>query len=465
MTPRELEEQARAQYGQWAEHGMDVVRRLAAEETRRPEWPRTEVDSPRSPADSVIESLPKTLGSKAESASIPTARERGWLVESAPTIDLSDQRLPVAVKDNIDVAGMRVRNGTPGATWRTPSSSSSAWIRLARSGAVCIGKAALHEMAWGVISPEIGNPVDSSRIVGGSSGGSAACVAAGVSPAALGTDTGGSLRIPAALCGVVGFRPTAGLIDTTGVTPLAPEQDTVGPMALDVQTCAAMMETLSGQKLAADSDAPGSIRVGVLAKPGRLDEDVRCGWQWAQRVLSETGADIVEIDSMIFRDAIGVSLTRQLTSSAALYSQLVRAYPQGFGPEARALLTIGDTFQQSLDPINQAASTLTAQTADLFSKHRLDVIVTPTTPCVAPPRDCTSVTINGRTESVSAALPRFTAWASATGIPAISVPVWPKRAGGNGLPTGIQIMAAPNHEHLCVRVARLIEKTLGRTTP
>src|SRR5699024_12689735 len=106
------------------------------------------------------------------------------------------------------------------------------------------GEAALHEVAWGVIPPRIANPLHRDRMAGGSSGGSAACVAAGVSAGSLGADAGGSLRIPAALCGVVGFRPTTGLIDMTGITALAPEQDTVGPSAHDVRTSARMMEAL-----------------------------------------------------------------------------------------------------------------------------------------------------------------------------------------------------------------------------
>ena len=461
----QLEELTRTQYRQWAQHGMQVVQRLAEERTGPPRWPGLDVDRPAVP-DGVLTHRHLSTTPRSDGTSVREAYDNGWLVEVAE--HAAEDRLRVTVKDNIDVAGMRVRNGTPVATWRMPATSSHAWQQLERHGAACIGKTALHEMAWGVITPQIANPLGRDRIAGGSSGGSAACVAAGVSAGSLGTDTGGSLRIPAALCGVVGFRPTTGLIDMTGITALAPEQDTVGPIAHDVRTSARMMEALCGRGLTDIGGADTRLRMGVLAKPGRLDDAVQDAMNNTRHGLTEAGAELVDIDGMQFRDAIGVSLTRQLLSSAALYGRMVHTQPGGFGPEARALLTLGEELTASSGLIAQAAQTLTAQTAELFARHRLDVIMTPTTPGIAPAREHTTVDIGGRPEPVAAALPRFTAWASATGMPAISVPAWPH--GADRLPAGIQIMAPPHHEHMCVRAAQLIEKLLiensvGRTTP
>lgn len=461
----QLEELTRRQYRQWAQHGMQVVQRLAEEHAGPPRWPELDVDRPAVP-DGVLTEPHTTHSPPPGPQTVQDAQDNGWLVEVAE--HAVEDRLPITVKDNIDVAGMRVRNGTPGATWRMPATSSHAWQQLEHHGAACIGKAALHEMAWGVITPQIANPLDRDRIAGGSSGGSAACVAAGVSAGSLGTDTGGSLRIPAALCGVVGFRPTTGLIDMTGVTALAPEQDTVGPIAHDVRTCARMMEALCGHGLIDIGGADTRLRIGVLAKPGRLDDAVQDAMNNARHGLTQAGVELVDVDDMQFRDAIGVSLTRQLVSSAGLYSHMVHDRPQSFGPEARALLTLGEELTASSGLIARAAQTLTSQTAELFARHRLDVIMTPTTPCIAPAREHTTVDIGGRPEPVAAALPRFTAWASATGMPAISVPVWPHSA--SRLPAGIQIMAPPHHEHMCIRAAQLIEKLLiensvGRTTP
>lgn len=456
----ELEELTRTQYRQWAQHGMQVVQRLAALPAEPPRWPQIDVAWPAVPDGALIHPHLAHMPLP-DLETVRKARDNGWLVEAAE--HMPEDRLPVTVKDNIDVAGMQVGNGTPGATWRTPASSSPAWQQLERHGASCVGKAALHEMAWGVITPQIANPLDRDRITGGSSGGSAACVAAGISAGSLGTDTGGSLRIPAALCGVVGFRPTHGLVDMTGVTALAPEQDTVGPLAHDVRTCTRMMEALSGRGLAGITAPGGHLRIGVLTRPGRLDDAVQDAMNDTLQRLTDAGAELVDIDDMQFRDAIGVSLARQLVSSAALYSRMVNARPQSFGPEARALLTLGEDLAASSDLIAQAARALTAQSAEIFARHRLDVIMTPTTPCIAPPREHATVDIGGRQEPVSAALPRFTAWASATGMPAMSVPVWPH--GDDRLPAGIQVMAPPHHEHMCVHAAQLIENSVGRKTP
>src|SRR5699024_2176134 len=196
-----------------------------------------------------------------------------------------------------------------------------------------------------------------------------------------------------ALCGVVGFRPTTGLIDMTGITALAPEQDTAGPIAHDVRTCARMMEALTDRGLIDIGGADTRRRIGVLTKPGRLDDAVQDAMNNTRHGLTKAGAELVDIDGMQFRDAIGVSLTRQLLSSAALYGRMVHTQPEGFGPEARALLTLGEELTASSGLIAQAAQTLTAQTAELFARHRLDVIMTPTTPGIAPAREHTTVDI------------------------------------------------------------------------
>ncbi|MQA76790.1 MAG: amidase, partial [Solirubrobacterales bacterium] len=178
--------------------------------------------------------------------------------------------LSVAVKDIVDVAGLPTRNGTAGGRWREPVRSATAWQLLAEAGARCVGKSATHEMAWGVTTPQIPHPRHAAHSCGGSSGGSAACVATGAAHGALGTDTGGSIRIPAALCGVLGFRPTTGAVGLTGVTPLAPEQDAIGPLAAELPTCLAMLEALLARPSTPPADATVPARVGVLSRTGRL---------------------------------------------------------------------------------------------------------------------------------------------------------------------------------------------------
>ncbi len=397
--------------------------------------------------------------------SLQEALRAGWLVAR----DRRDEQavrpgalsgLTVAVKDIIDVAGLPVRNGTPGALWRQPTESAGAWSRLAAAGARCVGKAATHEMAWGVTTPQIAHPLHTDRIAGGSSGGSAACVAAQVSQGGLGTDTGGSIRIPAALCGVVGFRPTTGTLDMAGVTPLAPEQDVVGPIAANVGTCTAMLEVLLERPLGTElrqGEVMRGLRIGVLQRAGRLDPVIEEAYRRTRAALERVGARFVPCDTPLLRQAGSISLLTMLASSAAQHAEAVYADPAGFGGEARALLTLGENLAPQAGLIDRARAALTARTAGLFTAERLDAFLTPTTACTAPPRGSDTIEIDGRAEPVAAALTRYTAWASVAAMPAVSLPV-----PSPDLPVGVQVMAPPHREDICVRVALLIEDITRR---
>jgi aspartyl-tRNA(Asn)/glutamyl-tRNA(Gln) amidotransferase subunit A len=390
---------------------------------------------------------------------VEQALQLGWLVTHAPPGDVLPATGPltgltVAVKDIIDVAGLPVRNGTPGALWRHPQGSAPAWERLAVAGARCIGKAATHEMAWGVTTPQIPHPTRSDRVAGGSSGGSAACVAGDVSQAGLGTDTGGSLRIPAALCGIVGFRPTTGSVDMDRITPLAPAQDVAGPMADNVRTCTAMLEVLLGRGLGTHADGIHGLRLGVCKEPGPLDDLTKTAYHRVLASLERGGVEVIACETPLLRQSSSLSLLTMLLSSAAIHGPAVRANPTGFGPEARALLTIGDDLIEHEDLLRRARAAITNATARLFASVGLDAFVTPTTACTAPLKGARTVWIADRDVPVSAALTRFTAWASTTAMPAISVPA----PGTSALPVGIQIMAPPGREDICVRLALFVEE-------
>lgn len=203
--------------------------------------------------------------------------------------------LPLVVKDLVDVAGMPTRNGTPGGAWREPRASAAAWERLAAAGAVCVGKAATHEMGWGATTPAVAHPLDPERLTGGSSGGSAAAVCAGVVPAALGTDTSGSIGIPAALCGVVGLRPTHGSLPLAGVTPLAPRQDTVGLLTRDVALCLRLFGLLAARPLQPPVPDIHGLRIGVLEAVGRIQPAVADQVERAVNTLAAAGAKPVRV--------------------------------------------------------------------------------------------------------------------------------------------------------------------------
>lgn len=436
------------------ESALSAMSRIDDTPSSEAAWPRAHAQSTRPTAWRRVEPAAPSEGAPTE------ALDEGWLVSPGPDRDDEPRSgalsgLSVAVKDNIDVAGLPVRNGTEGAFWRHPSTSAVAWSTLNEAGAFCVGKSAMHEMAWGVITPQIGNPVDRTRIAGGSSGGSAACVRAGASLAALGTDTGGSLRIPAALCGVVSIRPTTGAISLQGITPLAPEQDVVGPMATDVATCAAMLEVLIGRGLRVDEWQPGSrdkLRVGVLTQLGNVDDATAAGYQEARLRLENADVELIPCDTRIHLASSSVSFLRILLSSARLFHEAVGTMRVGVSGELRALLSMGKDLEEHSRQIDRAQAVLASQTARMFTVNSLDAFLTPTVACVAPLRVSSTVLVGSQEMAIPAALTRFTAWASVVGMPAITVPVHT-----SSLPVGIQVMAPPDGEEMCIEVARRIE--------
>lgn len=443
-----VESEVRERYLGWAGAGTSIVNDLANRTARTPIWPDNGQDDTRRAT------LTRTTS---DLAGIETARQRGWLISQSAESNPREgalSGLAVAVKDNIDVAGLPTRNGTPRGQWRTPTASAPVWDALEGQGAWCAGKSRMHEMAWGVTTTTIPGPVDDGRITGGSSGGSAAVVAVGATRAALATDTGGSIRIPAALCGVVGLRPTQGATSTTGITALAPAQDVVGPIAENVETAALIFEILANRAIMPANDGVRGQRIGRLSHLGRIEPSVEEGYWTTLSILADSGAILVDVDTVLPRLTASVSLLRMLFCADALYGDLVRRDPLGYGPEARALLTLGAELALDMQMLDRAAEAVKAETADVFTCNALDVLITPTSPCVAPKRSAVTVEIGGRQEHVDAALTRYTPWAAVAGLPALSVPVQTP----GPLPVGIQIMAPPGREDACIRTALAIER-------
>ncbi|MCW2958670.1 MAG: gatA, partial [Solirubrobacterales bacterium] len=242
--------------------------------------------------------------------------------------------LPVSVKDVIDVAGAPTRLGTPGAGHRVPDADAVVVDALARAGAIVVGKAATHELALGMVTPGVANPFDRARMVGGSSGGSAAGVAAGLVVGSLGTDTAGSVRCPAALCGVVGLKPTFGALDTTGVARLAVSQDTVGALAATAADCAALWAALRHGPSPALVLATGYGRVGldrgVLAE--RCDASVAAAVTAAAQGLAATGIEIVDVEVQHLALASAVSLVVLLAEAGEAWGEALDRDGGAFGP-------------------------------------------------------------------------------------------------------------------------------------
>lgn len=368
--------------------------------------------------------------------------------------------LPLAVKDNIEVGGIPTTSGSLVDRDRVPAADAAVWRRLReQGGAVLLGKAHLCEFAYRSHHPALGwvrNPANPARATGGSSSGSAAAVAAGLAPAALGTDTGGSVRIPAAYCGVVGLKGTSGLVETAGVVPLSTTMDHVGVLAGSIADAALVLEQMVASdlrltdpgSLTVEPAEPRRLRVGVeeayftsRAQPGVLKARSR-----ALRVLEGAGCRMVTVtlpEAARWRAAHRTILVKEAWDYHA--ERLMTSAP--YGPVFRTSIEAGRRitparYQRALRSRQRARSDL----ADAF--RGFDVLLTPTCPSVAPLEE------EGRRK---VDYTRYTTLAAFAGLPALSLPAG---TGHLGLPVGVQLIAAFGQESALVRAGALLEALL-----
>jgi len=342
--------------------------------------------------------------------------------------------IPVGLKDLIDTAGVKTTCGSALFANRIPTSDAEVVRRLKSAGAVLIGKQNMQEFAWGGTSASsqygpVHNPWDNERIAGGSSGGSAAAVATGMCFAAIGTDTGGSIREPAAFCGIVGLKATYGLVSTRGVFPLSPSLDHVGPLCRTVRDAGLVL-----QVIADCSDGARSVntkpRIGVVRSPffADLDPEIAAATDQALSQIREIASELVEVELPTTPSAV------QAPEVYAIHAKYFALSPQLYGhwmQERLKMATAIDTVayieaRQQLDQLRRSAGEVFAH---------VDFIVTPTSP-VAP------ITIREALEMSPS--PAGELWLrntrpfNAYGWPTISIPCGYTRAG---LPIGLQIAA------------------------
>lgn len=379
--------------------------------------------------------------------------------------------IPIAVKDNYLTRDMPTRAGTAASDISFPAVDSNAVARLRAAGAILIGKTRLHEFAWGTVTPPARNPWDVNRVPGGSSGGSGAAVAAGLCAAALGSDTGGSIRIPASLCGTVGLKPTFGLVGRTGIVPHSWSLDHAGPLTRTVTDAALILNVLAGfdssdpscqdrpvRDYTAGIDQPvRELRIGVCRNHffGQNQEDVESAVEQAIRDLAAEGATVREFRIPNLEYGLGAIFAIELASSTAYHDVSLRAgKTQNFQPDVRTLVEIG-RFVTGPDYLK--AEQFRRVLMEDFRRpfEDVDVIIGPTTPLTAWRHDATSVEIARRQESVLAASWRLTYPFNLTGLPAISIPCGFDR---HGLPVGLQIAARPFDDVTALRTAHAYER-------
>ena len=353
----------------------------------------------------------------------------------------------LAVKDLFDTAGLVTTYGSAIFSDHVPTSTAEAVRRLEAAGYTTVGKTNLHEFAYGTTSqnPHFGtvpNPAAPGRVAGGSSGGSAAALAAGLADVALGTDSGGSIRIPAACCAVVGFKPTFGLVPLDGCFPLAPSFDHAGPLARDVGGCAVAMAALVPGFEPATLGSLEEIEIGVAwlehADPlvRRRVEDaaahaprrravdpplVESIWQTFMREVADVHRELYTEHADLYSENVAVKIERCLAVTDAEYEAASRRR---------------DEYRERLSA----------------ALDGVDLLLTPTLPCVPPTADVDELTVRER-------LILFTSPLNAIGAPAIALPCGPAE---DGLPASVQLAGRPGADALVLGAAALLERALRR---
>ncbi|WP_448616634.1 amidase family protein [Modestobacter sp. URMC 112] len=392
--------------------------------------------------------------------------------------------IPLAVKDNLDTRDLPTTGGTPALRDSRPGRDQHAVERLRAAGAAVIGKTNLHELALGITSNNaafgpVRNPHDPSRSPGGSSGGSAVAVATGVAPIALGTDTGGSLRVPAAHCGVVGWRPTPGRWGTGRTVPISRTRDTAGVLATSVADVALVDGIVTGESAPPSPGRP--LRLGV-PRAGFYDElhpeVARCTEQALER-LAAVGIELVEVEvvgahaldaecgfPIVFFE-VAQDLPAYLATLPGPESRLTLAdvLAQVASPDVRGALEVAASGAFTEDAYQQAMTTRdrlrAAYSAALRPAHgdRLDALVYPTVPLPPPPLgDDDTTDLDGREVPVFLTTIRNTGPGSTAGMPAISLPAGTTRAG---LPIGISLEGLPGDDVALLASAGRVEAALG----
>lgn len=363
--------------------------------------------------------------------------------------------IPIAHKDLLFTKGVRTTCGSKLFENFVPDHDADVIRKLDEAGAVSIGKLGLHELAYGVTSsnPHFGpvrNPHNTDCIPGGSSGGSGAAVAAGIVFMATGTDTGGSIRIPAAYCGTVGFKPTYGLVSTRGVQPLGLTLDHIGPLTRTVRDAELALGAMASLRPATQ----GKVRIGIPSNFyfDQVDAEVAEAVQKAARLLGSQ-VETVAVPDIEALNTVGRVIL--LAEASAVYDNKL-SNPEQFGPDVLALLQQGSLIAGT-EYVN--AQRLRRRLIQDFQKlfERIDILLTPTLPIVAPQIGQKTVEIEGVSYDTRLATTRFVRGTNVLGWPALSVPCG---LSASGLPIGVQLIGRPFEDALVLKAGSEVEQLL-----
>jgi aspartyl-tRNA(Asn)/glutamyl-tRNA(Gln) amidotransferase subunit A len=387
--------------------------------------------------------------------------------------------IPLALKDLFETQGIRTTAGSTFFSDYIPEADAVVVQKLKGAGVVILGKLNMHEIALGVTNEnqhfgDCCNPWDLTRISGGSSGGNAAALAAGLCMGAIGSDTGGSIRIPSALCGVVGFKPTYGRVSLRGVIPLSWNLDHAGPMARCVNDVRILLQAIAGYdpedawsvdmpfddfQIGQISDFQGwRIALAVddyFTNPEFVDGEVLQTVQKAMKVFEDLGARVEQVPFPYAHDAAMANGLMTPADAAAFHHQRLSENPQGFGQDVLKRLQTGAAYTSTEYSLARRMQTILRCKFNEFFKE-FDLLLTPTTPITA--------SVRGSADAVERArlLTRFTAPFNLTGLPALSVPCgWSK----DKLPIGLQIVGKAWAESKIILAGELYEQSRGLHIP
>ncbi len=405
---------------------------------------------------------PQIAAAQARAADERLARER----DAAPALC----GIPIGLKDLYAVAGLPLTASSRVLEGNIASADCEAWARLAARGMVLVGHTHTHEFAAGGTTDQVGNPHAPERSAGGSSGGSAAALAAAMVPAALGSDTAGSLRIPAAMCGISSLKPTHGRVPIDGIEPLAASLDHAGPMARSLADCAALLQALADDGAQGTPLMPPPAPLGALpCAPRRgprplsglrvalstrsdaveLDADVGDGLELARAACERLGAQIVQLepagaDSM---DGFSTILFAEVAAHHAGYAARAERYRTSI----REFVELAGGFDSASRYIDAQAARarLTVTWEEWFYSHRIDALLEPTVPVTAQPRGTgyDSGNLGGEADPLIA----FTATWNMTGFPVAALPAG--MGARSGLPVGVSLIAPRGREAELLGVA------------
>ena len=410
--------------------------------------------SPREAVESYLGRIEQADGALNAYISV---RAEAALAEADAAPDGPLRGVPVAVKDVIDVAGMPTTAGSRILAHNVAQRDAVCVERLRHAGAVVIGKLNTHEFAFGAMttSPHFGaahNPWALDRICGGSSGGSGAAAAAELAAGTLGTDTAGSIRIPACFCGVTGLRPTTGLVATGGVVPVAWSLDTVGPIARSAEDCTLLLRALTDEPLDLVENVRG-LRIGVVDELFRRAEPAIAGQvEAAVEELRALGARIEHVDVPLLEESGTINQLLMLTEAAEVHLPWLRTRLADYGNDVRARLLAGLLLPATAHVTGlRARRWFSDELRAVF--ERVDLLAAPEMPVVAPPIGEDEVEVRRQRMPYRLALIPFNSPWSLAGLPVASVP-----AGFvDRLPIGLALVGRLRDEQTVLRAAHTFQ--------